>query len=96
MSKVTKIEKLTKFMKSAKLIITRIRHITYKIGEIYSKGCREDPWKLRKIAKITKFTKADKFTIIIFAIPFTKLTGKPMENYENCENCKIYDNCEIC
>ena len=38
-----------------------IRHTTYKINEIYSKGCRESQ---SKVTKITKFTKTAKFTII--------------------------------
>ena len=40
------------------------RHASYNINEIYSKGYREDPSKVKGIAKTTKFTKAAKFTII--------------------------------
>ena len=35
-----------------------------KINEMYSRGCRESPSKITRIAKITKFTKTAKFTII--------------------------------
>ena len=54
--------KITKFTKTAKFTI--IRQTTYKINEIYSKGCREGPSKVMKIAKITKFTKTAKFAEI--------------------------------
>ena len=38
-----------------------IRHTTYGINVIYSKGCREGT---SKVTKSTKFTKTAKFTII--------------------------------
>ena len=41
-----------------------IRQTSYEINEIYSKGYREVPFKVTRIAKITKFTKTAKFTII--------------------------------
>ena len=59
LSKVTRIAKITKFTKTAKF--TKICHTTYKINEIYWKGCREGP---SKVTKITKFTKTAKFTTI--------------------------------
>ena len=46
------LRKLQKFTKTAKFKI--ICHTTYKINEIYSKGCREGPSKVTKIAKIMK------------------------------------------
>ena len=39
-------------------------HTTYKINEVHSKGCREDPAKVTKITKFTKVMKTAKFMII--------------------------------
>ena len=50
---------MTKFTKTAKYTI--IRQTSNNINEIYSKGYREVPSKVTRIAKITKFTKTAKF-----------------------------------
>ena len=54
-----------------------------------------------KIAKITKFTKTAKFTIIHKTTDkitkfVQRVAGRPVESYENCENYKIYENCDFC
>ena len=41
-----------------------IHHTTYKISEIYLKGCREGPSKVTEIVKITEFMKTAKVLII--------------------------------
>ena len=71
-----------------------------KIHEIYSKGFREGPEKATRIAKTAKFTKTAKFMIICnTTYKINKIiqgvVGKAHQNYEGCENCKIYENCEI-
>ena len=92
--------KITKFTKTANFTIIRLT--SYNINEIYSKGYREVPSTVTRIAKIMKFTKIRKnyenYEIYENCEIYDNsldLQGSPIESYENCENYEIYKNCEI-
>ena len=75
-----------------------IRKTIDKVNEIYSKGYREVPSKVTRIAKSYEIHENCK---IYDNLPdhlqnqqnlFKGLQGRPIESYEIYENCEIYDN----